>query len=91
MVTKHNGMRAWSESDSRAESAAATTGWSSRRSPFASGPAEGEPSLGELLSDPIAHAMMRADGVVAEDIIAIFERLSARMAQGLSDDGRHQG
>jgi hypothetical protein len=38
-----------------------------------------EPSLAELLSDPIARALMRADGVIAEDVIAVIDRLRARI------------
>lgn len=44
-----------------------------------------EPSLEDLLCDPVAHAMMQADGVVAEDIIALLERLRARILASPDD------
>ena len=39
-----------------------------------------EPSLIELLSDPIAHALMRADGVLAEEVVATVEDVRERLA-----------
>jgi len=32
----------------------------------------GEPSLAELMADPIVHLMMRSDGVTAQDVFALF-------------------
>jgi hypothetical protein len=37
-----------------------------------------EPSIAELLSDPIAQVLMRADGVVVRDVITIVRNLLPR-------------
>jgi hypothetical protein len=34
-----------------------------------------EPTLADMLADPIVKAVMRADGVDAEDVEALFRRL----------------
>jgi len=44
-----------------------------RTGPWAS--AGSEPSIDELLSDPIAHALMRADGLVVRDVRAMIDRV----------------
>ena len=38
-----------------------------------------ELSIGELLSDPIIHAVMRADGVVPEHLAAMLYKVGGRM------------
>ncbi|CCQ72352.1 hypothetical protein [Magnetospira sp. QH-2] len=38
-----------------------------------------EPSLEQLLSDPIIHAVMRRDGLVAEDIRSVINQARAHM------------
>jgi len=61
--------------------------WWTQKCPFSAfRSADAEPSLGELLADPVASAVMRADGVVAEDVFAIFERLHARMSRAARDN-----
>jgi hypothetical protein len=35
------------------------------------------PALADLLSDPVTQAVMRADGVTAEHVIAVVERVMA--------------
>lgn len=37
-----------------------------------------EPSIAELLSDPITQAVMRADGVRVKDVLAIIRRVQCR-------------
>lgn len=35
-----------------------------------------EPSVEELLEDPVVHALMKADGLDARDLIALIETVS---------------
>lgn len=37
---------------------------------------ETEPSLDELLGDPIARALMESDGVEADDVVALLSELA---------------
>lgn len=39
-----------------------------------------EPSLAELLDDPVAEAVMRRDRVAADDVVALFDDLRRRLA-----------
>jgi hypothetical protein len=41
--------------------------------------AKNEPSVADLLSDPIAQALMRADGIAVEDVIALLERVRGQL------------
>jgi hypothetical protein len=41
-----------------------------------------EPSLSELLSDPIAQALMVADGVKCRDLDALFANVQCRLHSG---------
>jgi len=42
--------------------------------------AVGEPSIGDLLSDPIAQALMRADGIGESVVIGVIRGLNAHPA-----------
>lgn len=39
-----------------------------------------EPPIGDLLDDPIAHALMKADGVVAAEVLTVVDRAQSRRA-----------
>ena len=47
--------------------------------------ATGEPELGELLDDPILHAVLRRDGISLGDLHAAIARARARLAAGVQD------
>jgi len=53
--------------------------WLWRRAASTSRFVDAEPSLVELLCDPAARALMRADGVAIEDVIAVLARVRARI------------
>lgn len=38
---------------------------------------QGEPSLGELLSDPVCRLLMQSDGVTPQRLSALLDRLQA--------------
>ena len=44
----------------------------------------GEPSLDELMADPIVHALMRRDGLDEAGVRQVVERAAARVRQGRS-------
>lgn len=41
-----------------------------------------EPSLPEMMADPIVHAVMRRDGVTREDLIALLRRAATTVNDG---------
>ena len=50
--------------------------------------AETEPSIKDLLSEPIIQAVMRADGVTEERIVSVLARARPARVQRSSPDGR---
>lgn len=50
-----------------------------RPNPARMGCCRAELSISELLSDPIVHAMMRADGVVPEHLAAMLYKVGGRL------------
>lgn len=39
-----------------------------------------EPPIADLLADPIAHALMKADGIVAAEVLTVVDRAQSRDA-----------
>jgi hypothetical protein len=50
-----------------------------------------EPSIADMLSDPIIHALMRADGYSREDVVAIIDRVARPSIVELPAGGFPQG
>lgn len=42
----------------------------------------GEPSLADVMSDPIVHLLMRRDGLVAEQVWPVVREAQARLGRG---------
>lgn len=54
---------------------------SKRRGPWL----EGEPSLQDVLADPIVHLVMKRDGLRLADVTPIIEAAKNRLGRGLCD------
>jgi hypothetical protein len=47
-----------------------------------------EPSLREMLADPIVHAVMRRDGITREELVAVVERAARAIRAGALDSAK---
>jgi hypothetical protein len=50
-----------------------------------------EPSIEEILADPIVRALMTADGVRADELEALLRSIAKRLQAGASESLRPQG
>lgn len=51
-------------------------------------PFDGEPSLSEILADPIVQTIMARDGTTSDEVVALFGKARRRLADGRPDASR---
>jgi hypothetical protein len=51
-------------------------------------PFDGEPSLSEILADPIVQTIMARDGATSDEVVALFDKARRRLADGRPDASR---
>jgi len=50
-----------------------------------------EPAIADMLSDPIVHALMKADGVRVQDILLLLRRMNRPKRETPRRDSSHDG